>query len=77
MSEETYLPEIKPKTESKILIWIGYELDIPRDYKFSSEHVEDLVYAINQGKYKDLKVRRVKLDKPGTSKSYSVTVEYN
>jgi len=69
--------DIKQKTDNKLLIWIGYEIEIPREYKFTTEHVEDILYAINQGKYKDLRVRRVKLDKPGTSKSYSVTVEYN
>ena len=76
MSEETYLPEIKPR-DKKLLIWIGYELDLPREYKFTTEHVEDILYAINQGKYKDLPVRRVKLDKPGVPRGYSVTVEYN
>jgi hypothetical protein len=76
MSDETYIPEIKPR-DKKLLIWIGYELELPEEYKFTSENIEDMIYSINQGRYKNLPVRRVRLDKPGVPRGYSVTVEYN
>jgi hypothetical protein len=61
----------------KLLVWTGYELEVPDDFMFSTENIENVLYALNKGEYKNLPVRQVKLDKIGDNRKYSVTVEYN